>query len=238
MQEEIVNFDYDDATWKLLKIHNLCEFSTNDLSHFRESIRNDIDEKNKNNNKRLIELKGKLEGVYISDDNVDLYAEKWMLKENLEKNLASLKILEELSILSLQKHIEITLTNLLITKYHYELIITSESEKDNNKRIQAKTKLSRKKRSLHKFENIKNILNENDIDMTSIKYFEEYNELRNLGNAIKHSGKVTKDLSDFSDWNIDEEISYDKLKKAHDKLSIIMVKFIKEVCLKINSNKV
>lgn len=116
--------------------------------------------------------------------------------------LNDVKILsEQLAIISLHKLVEIR------TVYEVSFHITSEEIK----------------KQLHRIDIMKSELRKLGVQLNSIKYFKEMDELRLINNCIKHSGVANKGLLKYG-WQVGDK--FENLTKKIDGFKKIVPEFI------------
>ncbi|WFE70722.1 hypothetical protein P8S55_13145 [Halomonas sp. M1] len=112
--------------------------------------------------------------------------ELFLVDDNFEAELIR-KISEEMVIAALYKTVEIVIKRMLAVSGLF-----SENEV----------------RSFFRIKELKRLAGERVANLEELPGFSSYDELRCINNCIKHSGKVSDELSNFSGWSKNEKIEY------------------------------
>jgi hypothetical protein len=82
---------------------------------------------------------------------------------------------------------------------------------------------------LYKHKELKKLFKQTIGDIETILGYQAYNELRNIHDCILHSGRVDKELAQFSGWKEDKKLKPEKLEDAYWRLKPDVDIFLCEV---------
>jgi hypothetical protein len=82
---------------------------------------------------------------------------------------------------------------------------------------------------IYKQKELKKLFKNTIGDIEAILGYQAYNELRNIHDCILHSGRVNKELAQFSGWKEDKKLKPEKLEDAYWRLKPDVDIFLCEV---------
>ena len=92
----------------------------------------------------------------------------------------------------------------------------------------------KKIKSLFKYDRLIHILKSDfGVDIKLVRHDHQINELRFLSNAIKHQGKVSSDLANYSGWTKDKEIA--EVLDSFNKFSKLVPEYLFDLCSRLEN---